>query len=97
MLVPIDEATEPFLETAVEDLQRQMNIGGSVERVSVMGEEGNIWLVARLLIGGRTLEVTGFGRTLDDAYAELQVRITEPSLVATYLELVDHLQPVGPG
>jgi len=97
MLAPIDEATEQFLDTAAKDLQRQINIAGVVERVSVMGEDGNVWLVAKLVVGRRTLEVTGFGRSLVDAYAELRVRVAEPTLIAAYLELVDYLEPVGPG
>ena len=91
MFPAVDDATAQFLETAAADLQAQMRLAGIVEGVSIAVADRTVSLVAQLRIATRTVEVSGSGQTLIDAYADLRRRVPEVSLVAAYLELNEHL------
>jgi hypothetical protein len=64
-------------------------VAGTVEEVSLAEAPRGVWLTARLLIGGRLVEVSAYGESLVAAYAELHIRVGDPMLVAAYRELVN--------
>lgn len=88
MLPQVDDATARFLESAAIDLQQQLSVAGTVEEVSLTEAPRGVWLIARLRIGSRMVEISAYGESLVAAYAELHIRVGEPTLVAAYRELV---------
>jgi hypothetical protein len=85
----IDDATSQFLEAAAEDLQRQLGIAGDVEMIWTGRSAAGIGLLARIRIHRRTIEVSGVGDNLLDAYADLRQQVAEPTLATAFLEVVD--------
>jgi hypothetical protein len=86
---PIDDATAQFLETAAADLQRQLGIAGDVDVIWTGASGARTRLIARIRIGRRTIEVSGAGGSLIDAYADLRHRIGEPTLATAFREVVE--------
>lgn len=84
----IDDATARFLEVAIQDLQQQLSIAGSVDDMSIVEGPGEVSLVARLTVADRVVEVTGSGEGLVAAYADLRLNVAEPTLTAAFRELV---------
>ena len=91
MLSPIDEATAQFLETAADDLQRQLSIAGVIERIEARPRADHMWIVATIRVGTKTAEVEGIGDSLLTAYADLRRRVAEPTLIAALANLYDSL------
>ena len=89
MIRHVDDATARFLESAARDLQEQLSSAGTVEEVTLAEAPRGVWLIARLLVSGRTVEVSAYGESLIAAYAELHIRVGEPALVAAYRELLN--------
>ena len=89
MQAPIDDATAQFLEAVVDDLQRQLNQAGTVDRISTHPWPGGAMLVAHIRIGHRTAEVKGFGDSLVTAHTDLRRQLTVSTLVAAFSELVE--------
>ena len=83
-----DDSTTQFLDVAIQDLQQQVGFEADVEEITVAEASAGLWLTARLVIAGRVIEVSGYGTSLLTAYTELRTRVSEPSLVAAYRELV---------
>ena len=88
MPTEIDAATAQFLHVAMEDLQQQLKTAGEVSRITIAEAPAGVWLTAALLIGTRAIEVSGYGEDLVAAYADLRVRVAEPTLVIAYREQV---------
>ncbi len=89
MLPEIDDATAQFLDVAVQDLRQQLKTAAEVTAITVAVAPAGVWLTAGLLIGTRTIEVSGYGTDLVTAYADLRVRVAEPTLVTAYTLLVE--------
>lgn len=85
----IDDATAQFLEAARDDLQRQLASIGAVDELSTKPGSAGVSLIARIRIGSRTTEAIGSGENLVVAYSDLRVQVAEPTLIASYRELVD--------
>ncbi|MGZ8724717.1 MAG: hypothetical protein ACXWYG_11825, partial [Aeromicrobium sp.] len=77
MTQAIDHAMATFLDTAADDLQRQMGIAGAVVVVSADGLPEGIALTATLRIGQQTIEVRADGENVLTAYAGLRERVLE--------------------
>ena len=85
---PNDDSTAQFLHVAIQDLQQQVGLAVVVEDITVAEASAGLWLTARMLVGTRIVEVSGYGGDLLSAYTELRTRVEEPTLVAAYRELV---------
>jgi hypothetical protein len=76
----LDEATSRFLETARADLQRQLGSVGMVEAVTIERLEPEVWLSARVRLGGRQVLFSGAGDNLVAAYGALTRSGAAPGL-----------------
>jgi hypothetical protein len=86
---PIDDATSAFLQTAADDLQRQLGIAAAVEALTIEEVPDGVALVAALRIGHRSTEIRGGGANLVAAYADLRVAYSRPVLASAFAELVE--------
>jgi hypothetical protein len=86
---PIDEPTSQFLETAADDLQRQLGIAGDVEMIWIGQSQLGVALQARIRVAERTIEVDGVGATVLEAHADLCRRVAEPTLMSAFRQLVE--------
>ena len=88
MSEPIDEATESFLRSAADDLQRQIGRAGVVRAVALEPTDEGVKILASIAVGTRTVEMRGSGDTLVVAYADLYRATAEGLLAALFTELV---------
>ena len=86
---PIDDATSAFLQSAADDLQRQLGLAAAVEQLTVDELPSGVMLVAALRIGDRSVAITGSGADLVAAYADLRLAIPEPVLAAAFTQVVE--------
>jgi hypothetical protein len=86
---PIDEPTSQFLEAAADDLQRQLGIAGEVETIWLGRTPRGVGLRAHVRVAQRAIDVDGYGESILTAYADLRMRLAEPTLVAAFSQLVD--------
>ena len=84
---PIDEATARFLESAADDLQRQLGVAGDVEMMWIGQSPAGIGLRARVRVAHQALEVDGYGATILEAHADLCRRVAEPTLASAFRQL----------
>jgi hypothetical protein len=86
---PIDDAISAFLQSAADDLQRQLGIAAAVEALTIEEVPDGVALVAALRIGRRSTAIRGSGANLVAAYAELRVAVPKPVLAAAFTELME--------
>ena len=86
---PIDDATSAFLQSAADDLQRQLGNVAHVEKLTIQEVADGVALVAALRIGHRSTEIRGIGANLVAAYAALRLAYGHPVLASAFAELVD--------
>ena len=86
---PIDEATERFLATATDALQRDIAVGTvTVQRLSLDETSSGVVLIATIRGDGGTTEARGAGENLVAAYADLRLRAAERILVSSFTDLI---------
>jgi hypothetical protein len=85
---PIDDATSGFLNSAADDLQRQLGSVAVVDRLTVEEAPRRITLVATLRVAARAVEVRGSGANLVAAYSDLRLSVTAPVLAAAFTQVV---------
>ena len=85
----IDEATSQFLETAADDLQRQLGIAGDVETILVGQSPGGVVLRARIRVAEQEFDVDGSGETILLAHADLCRRVAVPTLISAFRQVLD--------
>jgi hypothetical protein len=83
-----DESTEAFLETAARDLRRQIGRSGVLESLRSMHGSSELELVATVCVGRETIDVTGRGQNLVEAYAALRHHAAEEILAAAFRDRV---------
>jgi hypothetical protein len=86
---PIDDATSAFLRSAADDLQRELDLAATVDKLTVDTGGRGITLVAAIRIGDRSAVIRGSGANLVAAYADLRLAIPEAVLAATFAQLVE--------
>jgi len=86
---PIDDATSAFLQSAADDLQRQLGIAAAVEELTLEAVPDGVALVAALRIGNRGTAIRGSGANLVAAYADLRLAYAQPVLASALAELVE--------
>lgn len=86
---PIDDATSGFLHSAADDLQRQLGLAATVDRLTVETVRSDVMLVATLRLGARSMVIRGRGADLVAAYADLRLAIPEPVLAAAFTQVVE--------
>jgi hypothetical protein len=89
MPATIDDSTERFLQAATDDLQRQLSIAGSVDGLSLSEGPPGVSLVARIRVAQGVTEVTGFGESMVAAYADLRLRVAEPTLALAFRQVIE--------
>ena len=85
----IDDATSAFLQSAADDLQRQLGVAAAVDELTVETVAHGITIVAALRIGHRSVAIRGSGADLVAAYADLRLAIPEPVLAAAFTEVME--------
>lgn len=86
---PIDDATSAFLDSAADDLQRQLGLTAAVDQLTVDQVPHGVTLVAALRIGDRSVAIRGSGANLVAAYADLRLAIPEPVLAAAFTQVLE--------
>lgn len=84
----IDAPTEAFLEAIADDLARQLPRGGAVGSLHVRRQEGQVSLVATILMGDGSTEAPGTGDTILTAYADLRRAVAEAALTLSAEQLI---------
>ena len=87
--MPIDEPTSQFLEAASIDLQRQLGVGGDVEKIWIGDSAEGVELRARIRVGAQVIHVYGQGDSIVEAYTELYHQVAVPTLVTAFRQLVE--------
>jgi hypothetical protein len=80
----IDDATARFLDSAAVDLQRQVRLIGTVERIGAETTDDGVTLVATICIGTDVFQVPASGDSLLTAYARLTRDVAEPMLASAF-------------
>ena len=88
-----DDRTAQFLHVAVQDLQQQLKTAAEVTGITVALAPAGVWLTAALQISSRMIEVSGYGTDLVTAYADLRLRVSEPTMFVPYQDLVEAGEP----
>ena len=86
---PIDDATSAFLQTAADDLRRQLGLAAAVDELTVEMARHGVVLVARLRVGDRNVAIKGSGPDLVAAYGDLRLAVPEPVLAAAFTEVME--------
>ena len=89
MQQPIDDATSVFLNSAGDDLQRQLGLAAAVYRLTVEELLHGVMLVAVLRVGDRSVAVRGRGANLVAAYSDLRLAIPERVLAAAFTQVME--------
>jgi hypothetical protein len=84
-----DEATARFLETAADDLQRQLRTAGHVEAITLEGDTPELALVAHVRVGSSVVTMRGAGANLVEAYGDLHRGSPVPLLAAAFRQLLE--------
>ncbi len=84
-----DEATARFLDTAADDLQRQIGSAGHVEKITLGADGPPMELVAHIRVAKRVVTMRGIGDNLVEAYGDLHRGSPVPMLLAAFDQLVD--------
>lgn len=84
-----DEATARFLETAADDLQRQLRTAGHVETITLEGDAAGLALMAHVRVGRSIVTMRGTGADLVEAYGDLHRGSPVPLLAAAFRQLVE--------
>ena len=84
----IDAPTEAFLEAIADDLARQLPRGGAVGSLQVRREDGQVALVATILMGDGSTEARGIGDTILTAYADLRPAVAVAAITLAAEELI---------
>jgi hypothetical protein len=92
---PIDDATEAFLDSAADDLQRQLGLAAIVVQLTVEKVPRGVMLVATLRVGARCVEISGRGANLIAAYADLRLTVPEPVLAAAFTQFIESRTSAG--
>jgi hypothetical protein len=85
---PIDAADETFLESAADDLQRQLGASGTVVAVATDDAGSSVAMVATVRVGHRMVELRGEGENILTAYADLCRAAPEPILVSAFDQVI---------
>ena len=86
---PIDDATSAFLDSAADDLQRELSRTAVVDELRLEKVHRGVTLVATLRTGARTVEARGRGANLVAAYADLRLTVPALVLAATFTQVVE--------
>ena len=86
---PIDDATSAFLDSAADDLQRQLGLAAAVNELTVEKLPHGVMLVAALHIGDRKVAIRGSGANLVAAYADLRLATPKEVLAAAFTQVVE--------
>ena len=86
---PIDNATSVFLDSAGDDLQRQLGLAAAVDQLTVEKLPHGVMLVAALRIGDRSMAIRGSGANLVAAYADLRLAVPVPVLAAAFTQVME--------
>ena len=88
----IDAPTEAFLAALADDLTRQLPRGGAVSSLRVREQDGEVELVAGILLGEGSTEAASTGDTILTAYANLRLS----AAMAVMTLAADQLITAGP-
>jgi hypothetical protein len=86
----MDEATARFLETAADDLQRQLRTAGHVEAITLEADTPGLALVAHIRVGDSIVTMRGTGENLVEAYGDLHRESPVPLLTAAFRQLLEN-------
>ena len=85
-----DAATSAFLESASDDLRKQLGIAGEVEDLTLEERPADgVTLVATIRVAGDVIVIRGTGDSIVTAYADLRLSIPQPVLESAFSQVVD--------